>query len=95
MPGAVYNFFVSRRVLEARIYAKTLRFLPSVSSVKIRGRAKLDINDRVTIMAVFYAPSFYDARSFSESRYHSKILRTTHHARAKRTPDTPQFQEKT
>jgi Tfp pilus assembly protein PilN len=53
----------------------------------------LDIIRLVTIMAVFYAPSLYDARSFSERRYHSQILRTHKSRTAKRTPDTPQIQE--
>jgi hypothetical protein len=53
MAGAVYNFFVSLDPAEPRIYAKTLRFLGSVSSVKSVVRLKLDINPRVTIMAVF------------------------------------------
>src|SRR5678816_4651739 len=49
----------------------------------------LDITKRITIMAVFYATPSMPHDCFPRVVKHAKILRTSHRARAKSTPNTP------
>ena len=92
MAISVYNFFVS---IKLPIYFKTLDFcIGPICPIGPIIEDALDINPRVSIMAAFYETPSMPHDCFLRVVEHAILLRTTDHAGAKSTPNTPLiFQE--